>query len=352
MALGAGEMKRVFMLSSQMLFSQGVEKLLQREGSIQVVGRESDPNRSLEQIRALAPDVIVMDAQDTASAPSDVIAQILKENPEVQVIALNLEDEIARVYRGEQHVAQSLDDLLQLIDQDKFGSEPITDGEWGALTAGRTQVYGLLAAIYNGPVERRLIENLSSNSLNLVALEQGEDLTGDLQEGVRILEQFQRQAASRSLDQVEWELAAEHDELVRDGLLGPAFGCEWAFTGRDDSHAISTAFAQAGLTLSAVSTVRPDFIGCELDLMRHLCAQEWAAWEENNRAEACKYQMLEHAFLRDHLARWVPRFSHALQARTRVSFYRAMAFITRGFILNEAYRVAELMEWNHPLVTD
>ncbi len=341
-------MKRVFMLSSQLLFSQGIEKLLQGEGSLEIVGRESDPDRSLDQIRALAPDVIVVDAQDTASAPAAVIAQILKENPQVQVIALNLENEIARVYHGEQHVAQSLDDLLQLIDHDKFGSVPISDKEWKALTAGRAQIYSLLAAIHNGPVERRLIENLCSYSLNLVSLQQGEDLTGDLQEGVRILEQFQQQAASRLLDQVEAELASEYDELRRGGLLGPAFGCEWAFTGRDDSSAVRSAFAQAGLTVSPDSTVRPDFIGCELDYMQHLCEQELAAWEANNRNEACKYQTLEHAFLRDHLARWVPRFSHALQARTRSSFYRAMAFLTRGFILNEAYRVAELMEWNHP----
>ncbi len=39
-------MKRIFMLSSHPLFSQGVESLLRREAELEIVGRETDADKS------------------------------------------------------------------------------------------------------------------------------------------------------------------------------------------------------------------------------------------------------------------------------------------------------------------
>ncbi len=353
-------MKRVFMLSSQLLFSQGVEKLLQGVGSLEIVGRESDLTKALERIRELKPDVIVVDGQDRASAPAALIAEVLKEEPEAKVVALNLENEQVRVFRGEQHTAQTLDDLLELIDEDRFGRGPIADEEWKSLAAGRTEVYSLLAAVYSGPFDTALVENLRTNPLNLVSLGQGDDLTGDLQEGLRILSRFQEQAAARSAEQVRLELASEYESLMGQagGGVSPGFACEATYTGGSISvsggtcSVLSAAFAQAGLSLPPSARVRPDFVGCEIAFMQHLCSRELAAWEANDRGQACKYQVMEHSFLRDHLARWVPRFCDVLLARAQGDFYRSMAFLTRGFILNEAFRVSELIESSRPALGD
>jgi DNA-binding NarL/FixJ family response regulator len=40
-------MKRIFMLSSHPLFSQGVESLLRRETGLEIVGREADADENL-----------------------------------------------------------------------------------------------------------------------------------------------------------------------------------------------------------------------------------------------------------------------------------------------------------------
>jgi hypothetical protein len=45
----------------------------------------------------------------------------------------------------------------------------------------------------------------------------------------------------------------------------------------------------------------------------------------------------------------VPRCCDALLVHARLDFYRGIVFLTKGFILNEAYRVAELMEAAGPL---
>lgn len=111
-------MKRVFMLSSQLLFSRGVENLLCQQAGLEIIGRETDASKAIERIRALKPDVVILDSKDLASIPSANVAHILKEAPGIKVIALNLEDETFRVYRGEERTARSVDDLLEVIDED------------------------------------------------------------------------------------------------------------------------------------------------------------------------------------------------------------------------------------------
>lgn len=112
------------MLSSQLLFSRGVENLLSQQAGLEIVGRETDTTRALECIRALKPDVVILDSKDLASVPSTLVAHILKEAPGTRVIVLNLDDETVGVYRGEQRTARCVDDLLEAIGEksDRFGS--------------------------------------------------------------------------------------------------------------------------------------------------------------------------------------------------------------------------------------
>lgn len=83
--------------------------------------------------------------------------------------------------------------------------------------------------------------------------------------------------------------------------------------------------------------------------MQHLCLKECAAWTKGDRDEALQYQARECAFLKDHLIRWVPRFCDVALMQTKLDFYRGVMCLTKGFILNEAYRVVELMESDYPV---
>jgi DNA-binding NarL/FixJ family response regulator len=109
--------KRIFMLSSQCLFSQGVESLLRGQRGVEIVGRETDATKAVELIRQLKPDVIVIDGKDLASAPFSIVACLLKEEEGIRIIAMNLENETIRVYRGDQRNALTVDDLIAAIDE-------------------------------------------------------------------------------------------------------------------------------------------------------------------------------------------------------------------------------------------
>ena len=109
---------RIFMLSSQPLFSQGVESLLRGKAGLEIVGREADPTKAVAWIRTLKPDVVIVDSKDLASAPFSLVACLLKEDENVRIIALSLENQTIRVYHGEQRHALTVDDLIAAIAED------------------------------------------------------------------------------------------------------------------------------------------------------------------------------------------------------------------------------------------
>lgn len=345
--------KRVFMLSSQPLFSQGMESLLSDQKGLEIVGRETDAPKAIDRIRELKPDVVVIDSKDLASVPFLVVARLLKEEQGIKIIALNLEDQTIRVYRGEQRTGLSVHDLLEVIDEEEPGLWPMDAQGWRTLAFNRAQAYGFLAAIYNGLAGERLSEGFGSRPFGFVAsLGAYDHLTGDLREGMRALDQYQLAIAGKSRAEINGELGKEYADLIQSCEGEKAIGtCESAYA-RCDAHQPNPAkailnerYAEGGFELSEIDRVQPDFIGCELAFMLYLCSRECVAWEKNDRDAASKVQELERAFILDHLVRWVPRFCDELLDKAKLDFYRGMAFLTKGFIFSEAYRVSELMDW-------
>ena len=354
-------MKCVYMISSQLMFSAGLQTMLSEQSGIKIVGRDTDPVRALEQIRELHPDVVILDSKDLASTPGSIVADILREVPETKVISLNLENDRMRIFHGELRIAHGLDDLMQVIEGQELEPTAISPQEWAALAAARAQVYGFHAAVYFGDIDDLLIENLPNNLLNAAgSLEQGEDLTGDLRQGLQALECFQQSLASASLAAIKMRLAEEHDRLLqgRKPRAWSAQACEATYTSLDNPcadplmTALNTVYVEGGLKQTERVLAQPDFIACELDFMQHLCSEEHAAWSKKDRPRALKSHGLQCAFLRNHLIRWVPRFCDHLATQTRHDFFRGIAWLTKGFILNETYRVAELMEWTRLTAED
>jgi TorA maturation chaperone TorD len=354
-------MKCVYMISSQLMFSAGLQTMLSEQSGIKIVGRDTDPVRALEQIRELHPDVVILDSKDLASTPGSIVADILREVPETKVISLNLENDRMRIFHGELRIAHGLDDLMQVIEGQELEPATISLQEWDTLATARAQVYGFHAAVYFGDIDDLLIENLPNNLFNAASsLEHGEDLTGDLRQGMQALEWFQKSLDGASLAAVKMHLVDEHTRLLKRKKPGAWSdqACEAAYSGLDSPCAdalmiaLNTAYMESGLKQTERVLARPDFIACELEFMHYLCSEEHAAWSKKDRHRALKSQSLQCAFLRDHLIRWAPRFCDLLATQTRHDFFRGIAWLTKGFILNETYRVAELMEWTRLTAED
>jgi TorA maturation chaperone TorD len=111
------------------------------------------------------------------------------------------------------------------------------------------------------------------------------------------------------------------------------------------SVAVRQAYAESGVDLPEEVRDQPDFIGFELDFMRHLTEKEAQAWSDGDHAEALVMLERQRAFLEEHITRWIPRFCDVMAREARLDFHRGIARMTKGFVLGEAQKVVELVGW-------
>ncbi len=109
-------MKRIFMLSGQLMFSEGVELMLQDRSGYEIVGRETDVAKAIERILDLQPDIIIIDCANQDLLAATTVARIMNQAPNTKIIALNLTDNQIRLYKSEQRTARSSTDLLKALE--------------------------------------------------------------------------------------------------------------------------------------------------------------------------------------------------------------------------------------------
>ena len=91
---------------------------------------------------------------------------------------------------------------------------------------------------------------------------------------------------------------------------------------------VERRYAEAGLGLAPNHRDLPDHVATELGFMAHLALQE----AEAQPKEALTWLDRERAFLRDHLAVWLPRFCQRVREASRHPFYAALAELTVTFV--------------------
>lgn len=83
---------RILLVDDHVLFRQGVAALLSGRPSMKVVGQAGDGTEAIEQARAKAPDVILMDLRMPECDGLEAVRRIKEEMPEVEVIMLTVSE--------------------------------------------------------------------------------------------------------------------------------------------------------------------------------------------------------------------------------------------------------------------
>lgn len=109
------EMKKikVFILYEHPLFGRGLERLLEQERGIEVVGATARSENPLGQLRALRPDVIMVEGAEQGLGPS--LWEVLKEGLPGRVISIDLDENRMTVYTTRQLRAAQVEDLVQAV---------------------------------------------------------------------------------------------------------------------------------------------------------------------------------------------------------------------------------------------
>ncbi len=106
--------RRVLIVTDQRLFAEGIRSLLEANGRLEILGVEKYCPSTPQQIRNLAPDIIVL--SDADPLPSLHLAAILDAVPGVPVVRLTLGDNEIHVYDGHRVVPQQADELVEILN--------------------------------------------------------------------------------------------------------------------------------------------------------------------------------------------------------------------------------------------
>ena len=107
---------RVFILSKQSLFDLGVENLLRQEAELEIVGRGNDMDQAVAQIKALLPDVVILNSADASCKPTPAVLRLMNEVG-ARIIKLNMQDNTICMYRKEQRMIEEVGDLAKFVRQ-------------------------------------------------------------------------------------------------------------------------------------------------------------------------------------------------------------------------------------------
>jgi TorA maturation chaperone TorD len=226
-------------------------------------------------------------------------------------------------------------------------ADVVTREESIELAEQRSQVYAFLSRLYTVLPDRAFVERLTDGQMDvLLDALSAQELPDEIQTGIHLLKEYLASIRTAPLDQVETDLAVERARLLR-GIkpgYGPPPPYESVYRGTAGMDAgqtlleVKRAYAAAGVRLPAGEHEPVDYIGFELDLMHYLVSQEAEARRANDTDQARRWIDQQRAFLREHLAAWVPQFCDLMAEQAALGFYQGAARITKGFVLSEHER--------------
>jgi TorA maturation chaperone TorD len=205
------------------------------------------------------------------------------------------------------------------------------------LAGHRSNIYGLLAAIYRREMTSDLLKQIKDPSM----LEVLSDL------GIRLNNGFLEKPEHQLLEDLAVEYArlfigpgkhfSPHESVHHereDGRWGQLWGPSTA--------EVKKIIESAGLSYQSEYTGLPDHISVELEFMQQVTLAEEKAWDDGDKNLALAYLGNEKKFIEEHLAEWIPDFCDKVINGAELPFYRVMAELTKKFIEFEKNEVDKL----------
>jgi TorA maturation chaperone TorD len=104
-----------------------------------------------------------------------------------------------------------------------------------------------------------------------------------------------------------------------------------------------TTYREVGLTPGQELNERADYIGIEIDYLRHMALQEAAAWEGMDIGAALDVVRKERLFI-ESAKEWISSFIDRAMEFAQTDFYRGHMQMLRGFLGDETVRLSGMMD--------
>lgn len=190
----------------------------------------------------------------------------------------------------------------------------------------RSNIYGLLAAIFRKEPTEELIKELRDPRMAGVFQDLGVDL-GEVLKDIpehEVVETLSIEFTRLFIGPADHISAHESIFTQLDGGVSALWGTT--------TVAVKSFIETAGLDYKSEFTGIPDHISVELEFMHKLAQWEAEKWvlKDPKSAEYC--QSIQRMFLEQHLSCWLPNFCQEVMNKTSMPFYRNMAELTQNFL--------------------
>lgn len=108
---------RTFVLCRNALFAQALKTLLDNQEGIDLVGIDTDESRAKESIRALKPDIVVVETGEEGVAVDSLLSYVVRESPQSRIVGLSQGQNEIDVYYGHQRHVRQAEDLIVAISE-------------------------------------------------------------------------------------------------------------------------------------------------------------------------------------------------------------------------------------------
>ncbi len=136
---------RVLLVDDHQVLLEGFKDLLEKRG-VDVVGMVNDGQEAIEQVRALRPDVVLMDVKMPGMSGIEATRRIKEEFPSIKVVMLTVSEEEEDLFEALRsgasgYLLKSLDpeQFFSLLSQAAQGEAPLAPDLVGRLIAGIAQ---------------------------------------------------------------------------------------------------------------------------------------------------------------------------------------------------------------------
>jgi TorA maturation chaperone TorD len=193
--------------------------------------------------------------------------------------------------------------------------------------ASRSNVYGLLAAVFRAEPSAALLARLKApqfaNVLESLDLSLGDDFHDTSYE--KLVEDLAVEYTSLFIGpgphiSPHESMNMEFENPMEATLWGP------------QTVKVKKFIEAAGLEYDGSFTGLPDHLAAELEFMQRLATKEAEAWAEPNEEFAINILKIEKRFLDEHLSQWISRFCDKVMEKSEHPFYQVFAEVTKGFL--------------------
>jgi TorA maturation chaperone TorD len=209
--------------------------------------------------------------------------------------------------------------------------------EMAAMAGQRSNIYGLLAAVFRREMTSDLLKQIKDPGFLGVLSNLGIELNNGL---------FQKPEQELLED-----LAVEYARL----FLGPGKhisphesvhhqgdDAQWGQLWGQSTVEVKKFIEFSGLHYKSEYTGLPDHISVELEFMQQVTLREEQAWAEEDKDTALSCLKNEKKFIEEHLARWIPSFCEKVIQEAELPFYHEVAALTKKFIEFEDEEIKRL----------